>query len=132
MIVDLNEKPGVWFDLKEGGRVKLRVLTADDWKNIRKVTVKKVPFIAMVENRNQVFNQEVTDEDKQMEMIHDLSIVDWEGFVDKNQEPIPCTSDNKSKFMLLESPFFRDFVAEKLKMLRDADEGNSEEVRKNL
>ena len=33
-VFDLEEKPGVWFDMEGGGRVQLKTLTPEAWREI--------------------------------------------------------------------------------------------------
>jgi hypothetical protein len=129
-VFDLDDKPGVWFDLEGGGKVQLRVISPEDWIKIRKATVKKSPFVEKVDGVAMVFHQEVIDEDLQMAMIHEMSILDWDGLFDKNKNPIPCTAENKKKLML-KSEYFRNFVNEKLDILRKAESEELEISEKN-
>jgi hypothetical protein len=124
-VLDIEEKAGVWFDMEGGGRVQLRALSAEDWRKIRKATVAVKPFVHEYEvkingvavKKFEVLNQEVIDPDLQIIMTNDMSIVGWENLFDKNENPIPCTAENKSRLMYLKDPTFRDFVNEKISIL---------------
>lgn len=123
---------GVWFDMEDGGRVKLRTLTPSDWVVIRKATVKKEPVVQKVEGgKHQLFEREITDEYLQVEMINDASIMSWENLFDGNDNPIPCTRENKVKLMMMKDARFRNFVNEKLGILNKADEEHKEASEKN-
>lgn len=130
-VIDLDEKQGTWFDMEGGGRVQLRTIDPEDWLKVRKATIKKVPFVQKVDGVPMVFNQEILDEDMQMVMTHDMSIVSWEKLFDKKNNPIPCTSENKRRLML-KVDSFRNFVNEKLELLRKAESVTTEQVEKNL
>jgi hypothetical protein len=138
---DIEEKPGKWFKMPGGGRVQLRTLTSNDWKAIRKVSVKHEPFVHEIDlelpNKEikkipTVLDHEIIDQALQSEMVNDLSIVDWEGLFDKNKKPIPCNYDTKTLLMSLKDPSFRDFVNTKMKVLQEAEAKEAKENEKNL
>ncbi len=133
MIFDLEEKDdGVWFDLPEGGRIKLRTISPKDYFEIKKVTTKRgEPIVTKVDGIARLFEREILDRDKEVEMIRDKTIVDWEGVFDKNNKPIPVTLEWKTALMLMKDNSFRDFVTEKLKELMEAETNKKEETEKN-
>jgi hypothetical protein len=132
MIVDLQKNEGIWFDLPDGGRVKLRAPSVDDYIRIAKECTVNKPFLHEEPGKiPRVLNHEIPDPDKQARLINDCIILAWEGLLDRNKTEIPCTSENKTALMRLESPLFRDFVKEKLEALGKAAEAAKEEEAKN-
>jgi len=126
-----KEKEGVWFDMEDGGRVQLKTLKPIDWIEIRKATIEKIPFIKKIEKKYQLFEREVTDEDLQMQMIYDITIIAWEKLFDGEEKPIPCTKENKTSLMLMQDPRFRDFVNEKISILGGIETEQKETSEKN-
>ncbi len=129
-VFDLSDSPGVWFEMDGGGRVKLRTIPAESFKEIRKKTVKKKEVFKKVEGTPWRFEYEDVNEDLQNELFWDYVIVDWEDFVDKEQKPIPCTKENKTK-MMTRSVMFARFVADSLKTLSDSEAKEAEAAEKN-
>ena len=129
-VFDLEEKPGVWFDMEGGGRVQLRALASDDLKRIRARTVTKQAEIAKVDGVVARVAWEETDEDLQNELFWDHCIVAWEKFSDAKGKTIPCTKANKVLLMTRSAKFAR-FVSEKLKVLADDDAMRAEAAEKN-
>lgn len=131
MIVDLEANGASWFDLETGGRVQLKTLSFEDWREIEKATKRKgAPEYPKLGNKYERFQPDVIDEDARLEMIYDKTIVAWEGIFDKNQTPIPCTKECKIKLMTL-APAFRDFYNEKMKVLLGAEAEQGAEAAKN-
>jgi hypothetical protein len=126
-----ESQTGVWFDLAGGGRVKLRTPGFSEWRKIRAATVHREPFVHMIDGKPVVLNREQIDEDSLLEMQWDESIIEWEGIFDGNGNEIPCTKEMKTALMTMRSPIFRDFYAEKMKTLMDAEEAAVEASEKN-
>lgn len=126
-----ESQTGVWFDLAGGGRVKLRTPGFSEWRKIRAATVRREPFVHMVDGKPVVLTREQIDEDSMIEMQWDESIVSWEGLLDGNGNEIPCTKEMKTALMTMRSPAFRDFYNEKMKILMDAEEAATEASEKN-
>jgi len=141
IVFDLEEKPGVWFDLYGDGRVQLRAISADDWKEIRKQTVKKKVEYKRVEGKAERFPVEEVNEDLQNELFWDKTIQSWDGFSIKikkdgkteivNCIPENCTSDLKF-LLMMRSPKFAKFVGECLKQLTEDETKQAEQAEKNL
>ena len=130
-VFDLEKTEGVWFDYPGGGRIKLKAATPSDMYRIHKTTTEFKPFLFEKEGQfPKVLNQEIPDPDKHMKAFNDICIMDWEEFVDKNGKDIPCTLEMKTELMRLNDPEFRDFVAEKLKLLDAAETGKQEGEKK--
>lgn len=109
---DLN--PGTWFEIEGGGRVCLRVCAGGDLRAIRKQTVTtKAEF-----KDGRRITYEVTDEEKQNELLWDFCIVDWENLFDKEKKPIPCTKENKL-LLMDKSIKFANFIGDCLKKITD-------------
>lgn len=119
---NLEQTTGAWFEMEGGGRVQLKTLDTDEWREIQKETVKKgPPEYPKLDDKYQRFQPDIVDGDLQMAMIWDKTIVAWENLNDKNGNPIPCTMDFKVKLMLMKSPVFREFYIEKMKILNAAE-----------
>ena len=125
-----EEIGGDWFDFPGGGRVKLRLLSTRDWRDIRQAsTIRLEPAFTEVDGQMRRFDGETIDVDRQWEMSVDKNIVVWEGFFDRNEKEIPCTKENKLRLMEMESPAFRNFYDEKMKVLK-ATEAEKEGAEK--
>lgn len=115
---DLN--PGILFDMEGGGKVRLRVCAGEDFRNIRKQTLKK-----KVEYKNaQRFAYDDIDEDLENKLLWDFCIIDWENLFDASGSPIPCIKENKVLLMGKSIKFSR-FVLDSLNKLAEI---NSEQV----
>ncbi|MHB8109757.1 MAG: hypothetical protein ACYDHW_06965 [Syntrophorhabdaceae bacterium] len=137
MIFDLSEKPAVWFDLPGGGKVQLRAPSMSDVLRIETESTENRPFLLEPVNEKgerlppRVLNHEIQNIEKRARLYNDCTIVGWEGLVDANNKPIPCTPEMKTALMRLPDPTFRDFVREKLALLDEAEKGKAEEQIKN-
>ena len=133
MRIDLNDpNPPVkcYFDdeAPDAGYVLLRRMTAAEAKRIRRACAKRQPAVF---HRGQMYEPpEQMDETKQSEMHWDYVIAGWEGLEDSAGTPIPCTLEMKKK-LVLESPRFMAFVADKLEQLELLNKDTSEEQKKN-
>ena len=129
VVFDL-EDDGTWFDVEGGGRIKLRIMTPDVNKVIRKKTVKKRVDFKKVEGVPSRFEYEEVNEDLQTELFWDYIIVDWENFIDRNGEQIPCTSENKV-LLISKSTRFVSLLNGFLKELTDYEEEKTAQIEKN-
>lgn len=119
-----------WFDIEGGGRICLRPLTVEDWKEIRKKTAQKKEVFKVVNGQMQRVAWEEEDEDKQNEFFWDRVIVDWENFVDVNKKPIPC--NKKTKMLLFtRSLKFVQMVTELFNKMMEEEAKRQEEIEKN-
>ncbi len=131
MIVDLEEKEeSGWFDLRDGGRVNLRLLSIADFREIRKATSKAKAEYPLLDGKYQRFEAVDFDADLFNEMRLDRNIIGWEKLFDRNEKEIPVTKGNK--VLLMErSTEFRDAVENGLKALQEAEKARSEAAEKN-
>ena len=119
-----------WFDLEGGGRLCLRPLTIEDWKDIEKKTVQKKEVFKIVSGQMQRVAWKEADEDKQNELFWDKAIVDWKDFYDAKNNPIPC--NRKTKLLLLtKSPEFLKQLTECLQKMNEEEEKRQEAIEKN-
>lgn len=131
-IFDLSKNEGVWFDFPGGGRVQLRTLSVGEVVALYRKAIKNTPFVHQEPGKKPiVLNQEVPDPERIALETNDLSIVNWEGFFDANEKPIPCTKEMKTELMGLKDPTFRNFVNEKLATLEEAEKESEKEAEKN-
>lgn len=129
-VFDIEDDLGRFFEMDGGGRVKLRPMTADVLKAIRKQSVKKRVEFKKVEGTPHRFEFEEVNEDMQNELFWDHIIVAWEGLVDGKGADIPCTKENKLKLMM-RSVKFSQFITESLKALADDEAKQAEASEKN-
>ena len=129
-VFNLEDSPGVWFDHEEGGRIKLRSISVDKWKEIRKQTVKKKVDYKKIEGSPVRLEFEEVNEDLQNELFWDEVIVSWEKFFDGKGNEIPCTKENKM-LLMMRSMKFAKFVNECLKTLSEDEEKQNEVIEKN-
>lgn len=129
-VIDLEDDGGRTFEMDGGGKVKLRTMTADALKAIRKKSVKKRVDYRKVEGTPHRFEYEEVDEDLQNELFWDHVIMDWEGILDGKKKPIPCTKE--FKVMLMQRSLkFSKFIADSLKVLSDDEAKAAEASEKN-
>jgi hypothetical protein len=129
-IFSLEEKEGVWFEMEGGGRVKIREMSSDDFKEIRKQTVKKKIEYKRVEGKAERFMAEDIDDDLQTELFWDHIIIEWENLFDGKGKEIPCTRENKV-LLLNRSLKFLNFVTNAFKMLTEDAAREAEISEKN-
>ena len=125
-VVDFEElNPGAKFpfDVDKKGKtlswVKVRAYSNDILSEIRRKYVEVNVEYKQAKKFGQLQRIEFTkaDDDKIKEMLWDYVILDWGGFVDKKTNaPVPCTLENKIKFMSMWPAFatFVDLCLEKL------------------
>lgn len=115
-----------------GGRVKVRTIAPEDWREIQRSTVRKgPPEYVKLDGKYQRFQADIEDKEVQMEMIWDRTILEWEGILDRDGNPIPCEYEWKVRLMLMRDPAFRDFYNEKISALTDAEAGAKAASEKN-
>jgi len=125
-----NLNPGTKFFFDDNdekkGSVTLRVCAGDDLRAIRKLSAKK-----KVEYRRgaRIEYQDVNDEIENG-LLWDFCIVNWEGVLNKHDELILCTKENKV-LLMGKSPSFAKFVGDKLSILAELEEKEKEELEKN-
>jgi hypothetical protein len=152
MKFDLNQNSnGVWFTFfnsdvsadgtityhapeKDAGRVQIRIADADTYECIQKDTrTHKHEFVynKVTRQMERVSYVEQTSEQKrkERELIWDYAIQAWEGILDKNGNPIPCTTENKIKLMNI--PVFSRFVSRCLDLINLSEEARKSELEKN-
>jgi hypothetical protein len=130
-VFDLEESgKGAWFDMEGGGRVQLRTLTAYDFKEIRKQTVKSKTEYKRIDGKAERFDVDVVDEELQNALFWDHCIVNWENLFDSKNNPIPCNKENK--IILMERSLkFSKFVGECLRKLNEDEAEQTTVLEKN-
>ncbi|NQU04510.1 MAG: hypothetical protein HQ568_00345 [Calditrichaeota bacterium] len=115
-IGNLNPATKFFFDedKPEGGHVLLQALNVAQLKEVTKLCTKKTPPEYRRGIRYEVSDK--VDEEKQLELLWDRCIVDWNGIEDTKGKPIPCNSLNKTKFMR-EWSWFALFIGNCLEQL---------------
>lgn len=139
MIVDLEEKPteSGTFELKGGGSVDLRLLSAEDIMAIRKATVTvkaEYPLLkdpATGQERYQRFEAPQFDSDLWDEMMWDRGITGYKDLFDKNKKPIPVSREMKA-LLMRKVPEFRQAYTDGLKVLQERDKAKAEAAPGNL
>lgn len=132
MIVDLEEREEkATFDLKGGGKLHLRLLSADDIKAMRKACMKKVVEYPLLDGKYQRFENQDFDSDLWQEMLFDLTITGWDDLFDRNEKAIPVTKENKLLLMTRVPEFTEAYMAG-MKALKDAESARQGQSEKNL
>jgi len=117
-IVDFEElNPGAKFDFEVDEKgltvswVKIRAYSQEVMEGIREQCIKTEVEYKKAAKHGQLQRIEFTksDDKKIQNLLWDYVIMDWGGFVGKDKKPIPCTADNKAKFMR-QWPAFYSFV----------------------
>ncbi len=127
MIFDLeNLNPGTWFDLPDGGRICLRILSLETALSISEAVTKK----RLEYKHGQRFEVEDVNENKNLELTWDNIILEWEGIKTADGKPLPCTAEMKAKLMR-GSPSFAKIVRDNLNHLNELEGTREESERKN-
>jgi hypothetical protein len=129
-VFDIEGEPGKWFELDDGGRIQLRLLNADDFKAIRKQTVKKRVDFKKVDGTPSRFEHEENNEELQGELFWDSVIVNWEKFFDAKGVEIPCTKENKLLLMARSMKFVK-IATDFIKVLNEDEEKQAGTSEKN-
>ena len=129
-VFDLEDKPGVWFDMDGGGRVQLKPLATEEWKAIRAQSVKTVSEYQKLDGKWERFEVEKKDDDLQNRLFWDAVIVAWDNLFDGNGNEIPCTPENKTVLMLTQPKFSR-FIGECVEALTKDETARAEASEKN-
>jgi hypothetical protein len=130
-VFDLEQKAGAWFEMDGGGRIQIHVLTQEEFKEVRRQTVKKKVDFKKVDGTPARLPYEEVNEDLQNELFWDTCIVAWENLFDGKGKEIPCTKENKILLMMRSQAFAR-FVAESIETLTKDQMRQVEEEEKNL
>jgi len=126
MKFDLNDlNPGTWFDV-EDARICIRICAGKDLDEIHKKTRRRQTEY----KRNQRYEWEDIDTDKEFKLVNDFIIMDWENICDATGVSLDCNSKNKNK-LLRESPMFSGFIANCLERLNTDIGSAKEEEEKN-
>ena len=138
MIIDFeaaNETENGWFEIEDGGRVHLRLLSDEDKEEMAKAAfVKFFDYPKLEIDGKEQYKQFVSRDLDPMiwsEMAIDREIVEWEKLFDKNKKPIPCELEFKKK-LLVASKKFKQVYDEGIKALEDRAKQKGEELEKNL
>ena len=131
MIVDLAEKEVTGtFELDGGGKVRLRLLTGTDLREMRKACTSSAVEYPKLDGKFQRFEAESFDGEKWTQMSRDRNIVGWDDLFDRNETPIPVTSENRA--LLMERvPAFREAVEAGNKALKEGEAARVEAAEKN-
>ena len=131
MIVDLAEKEVTGtFELDGGGKVHLRLLTGTDLREMRKACTSSAVEYPKLDGKFQRFEAESFDGEKWTQMSRDRNIVGWDDLFDRNETPIPVTSENRA--LLMERvPAFREAVEAGNKALKEGEAARVEAAEKN-
>lgn len=129
-IIDIDDHLASWFEMEGGGLVQLRTLSVQEFKEIRRRTVKRREVYKTVDGKASRFEVEDVDDDLQNNLYWDAVIVGWEGLTDRNNTEIPCTTENKIKLMTRSRKFLA-FISESLQKLQEAENERTEAELKN-
>lgn len=92
---DVNlEENGVWVDFGDGIRIRVRRIRSKKSLEVRKELER--PYTSDI--RKGPLPESTMETLLLQQMAHAL-VVDWEGIVDDNEQPIPCTPDNITEVM---------------------------------
>lgn len=142
MIVDLTtqQQESGTFDLKEGGKVTLRLLSEKDMKELTEACVKKTPeypYLPIMKDGKptgecQYFRFERTEFNQELwnEMSWDRIIVGWEGVATADGQSIETTKENKIALMKKKQSF-REDVDAGISALKEQSKTRQEEREKN-
>jgi hypothetical protein len=137
--IEKPEEPTAWFEIGNGGRVQLCILSPETYRKIVKGAVRKKVEYAKVDGKAERF--EVVEEDQEVFALNfwDAVIRSWEGMPPlKDGSVLECTAQNK--LLMIEygkiidegtELRFSDFIQASLEQFRKDEAEKAEAVRKN-
>lgn len=131
MRVDLTtrEEQG-WFDIRDGAKVHLRLLSETDIAEMRAACITVVPEYPLLDGKYQRFEAQKFDGALFERMRVERTILGWSGVQDANGVDVPVTAENKLLLVHL-VPDFAKAVDAGLKALKDAEAARLEAREKN-
>lgn len=138
--IEKPEEPTAWFEIGNGGRVQLCILSPETYRKIVKGAVRKKVEYAKVDGKAERF--EVVEEDQEAFALNfwDAVIRSWEGMPPlKDGSVLECTAQNK--LLMIEygkiidestELKFSDFIQASLEQFRKDEAEKAEAARKNL
>lgn len=129
-VFNLDEPAGAWFEMEDGGRVQLRLMTPEAMQGIRKAAVKKRIEYKRVDGKAERFEVEEVEDDLYGALFWDHVIVAWEHLADAKGTAIPCDRAHK-RLLMARVPRFAAFVGESLETLRTAELAEAQVAVKN-
>ena len=91
LVFNSKLKEGVWCEYQPGVRVKIAPLDKPGFRAIRSAAMRK----DLVIEKGRRIVEEKPDEELMDHLLFRRVIVDWEGIVDADNNPIPCTDEMK-------------------------------------
>jgi len=125
--IEKPAEPTAWFNMEEGGRVQLCLISSDTYDEIRKQATKSKVEYAKVDGKPERFEVNKVDPDLFSKLFWGKVIVSFEGLLDKHKNPISCTDEHKA-LLATRSEEFALFVQEGLKKLKEDEAKRLEEV----
>ena len=123
----LTKKNEAWVEYNEDVKFKLRALDRKTMSELRKKATKK-KYTATPSGRQIV---EEVDDELFDALVFDHIISGWEGIVDEEGKPLPCTKENK--LMLVNSaPTLANWLLDEAMALFETLSRKKEEELKNL
>jgi len=129
-VFDIEEKPAVWFDMEDGGRIQLKTPTQGDLKEIQKKTVTKKVDYKRIDGKAERFEIEEKNQDLENELFWDKCIVAWEKLFDIKNRPIECTKENKLLLMHISMKFVK-FITDSMAQLSKDEAAKEGAAEKN-
>ena len=129
-VLSLDDRPAVWFIMEGGGRVRMRPVTPEAMRDIRRQTTTRKVEYQKVDGVATRFPYEEIDEDMQNELLWDHIIMEWEGMTDGKGAEVPCTKENKVRAMLRDKRFAA-FFNDSLRAMMADDQAALEASEKN-
>lgn len=133
MIVDIDKRPETesgWFELRDGGRVHLRLMSADDLREIRKTCITSETEYPLLGGKYQRFEVQKFDDEAFDVLMWDKTIIGWEQILDRNAHPVPVSKEMKA-LLMRNVPEFYEAVNNGLKSLKESEAARVEAARGN-
>lgn len=139
--IERPKEPTAWFEIGNGGRVQLCILSPETYREIAKRSVKKSVEYARVDGKAERF--EVVEEDQEAfaRNFWDAVILSWEGMPPlKDGNVLECNANNKLAMIEYgkivdesagEEVKFSDFIQSSLEQFRADEQAREEAARKN-
>ena len=119
--------PGVEIDFPGGGKIWLRNVNPEKFREFEKATGKTIAKIIKGKRHEWRKSNDAALND----LCYEYMIVKWEGFKGPDKKELTC--DKKTKLALMnKAPNFLTWVSARLEELELAEEEHEEELGKNL
>ena len=123
-----NWPAGIWGTFSEGVEVKVRKLTAEAVRELRKPFL-KVEMVVNTSSRQMEPREQVKDPDKYDDALTDYLIEDFKGIGDEEGNSLPVTLESKKRMM--NNLALKDWIWAFAQSIETSQQIKNEAARKN-